>query len=596
MELFMDLLLLLGGVAVFMFGMKTMNQGMETSAGSGVHKLFKKINKNRFIDYGIGIGVTALVQSSSATSIMTVGLANSGVVTVKQGSGIVLGAKVGTTLTAFIFAIGLLSKGGFSVSMLFAAVSFVGVLILFITNKESLKKVATFLTGFGMLFVGLAVMETAIGGKDSVLSTELTKLFQYDILSQWWSPILLVILGTIFTCIIQSSTAATGVFLTFLITGVITHLDQAFFLIMGANIGTCSDGLMASVGTNANGKRIAVFHVLTSTIGAVFFSIIVAVFKTPIVNMFESIFPNNAWSLAVFNLSYNSIYTLALLPCLGLLVKFVTLIVRDKNPKEKKLYYVDNRLLATPAIAIEQSLKEVCNLAILANDNVYRAFNAVTKEDMSQSKKIAESEYEIDYITRALASYFIQISSKTTSVKDEKLIGRLHHVITDIERIGDHAVDLAKETNYMKQLDVKFSDQAKSQLNDVYSKVSELFALCLDTFKTRKTQNLHNISAVHKEVVGLIDFARNEHIRRLNTQKCSFEASKSIYAVLLSLQRVADHLVNIGFSIRSDTGSKTEALASLENSKKKLTVTCTYCKVKNSEDATKCSNCGSVLE
>lgn len=230
MEILMNLFMMLGGVAVFMFGMKQMSSGLELSAGSGVRNLFKKIDRNRIVNYLIGIGSTIIVQSSSATSIMTVGLAHADIVTVKQGAGFILGAKVGTTMSAFIFALSGISKGGFSMSAVFAAVAFVGVMIVFTTTNEFLNKIAPFLIGFGMLFIGMEVMESSIGGADSALSLELSKLFQYEIMQ---SPILLVILGILFTAIIQSSSAATGVFIAFLATGVIQNIDQSFFLLIG---------------------------------------------------------------------------------------------------------------------------------------------------------------------------------------------------------------------------------------------------------------------------------------------------------------------------------------------------------------------------
>lgn len=563
MEITMNLLLMLGGVAVFMFGMKQMSQGMEQGAGSGIKKLFKKIDKNRVVNYGVGIGATALVQSSSATSIMTVGLANAGIVNVKQGAGIVLGAKVGTTLTAFLFSLGFLNKGKFSVSAVFAAVAFVGVLITYITNKESLKKIALFLTGFGMLFVGLDVMEYALGA--SALKDKLVVLFDYPAMQ---NPVMLVLLGMAFTLIIQSSTAATGIFLAFLTTGVIGTIDQSFFLVMGANIGTCSDGLMAAIGTNASGKRIAVFHALTSTIGAVLFSVILAIFRTPITDMFNRVFPSPQWSLATFNLSYNIIYTLILLACLDPLVALVSKIVRDKQPKAKQLRYIDDRLLSTPSVAIEQALKEVRNMAAMAKENLDRAFRGIMSEDMSESKLIANEEYEIDFITRSLADFFIKISSRPISARDEKLIGGLHHVINDLERVGDHAVSLAKETNYMKQLDARFLDETKKELWEIHTKISEMYELSLETFKTRRTEYLKKISELHQGIISTITEARDAHIKRLSANMYSVEVSKSLYQVLLSLHRVADHAVNMAFSIRSDTGSKTEAFAKIEAERK----------------------------
>ena len=562
MELFMSLLIMLGGVAVFMYGMKQMSLSMEHGAGAGIHKLLKKISKNRVADYGIGIGATAIVQSSSATSILTVGLANAGIVDLKNGAGMILGAKVGTTLTAFMFALSGINKGSFSMTAIFAALAFVGVIILYTSSNDRLNNFALFITGFGMLFAGLELMETAIGGPNSILSMELQKLFQYKIM---FNPICLVLLGAVFTGIIQSSTAATGLFLIFLTTGVIGSVDQSFFLIMGANIGTCTDGLMASIGTNANGRRVALFHLLSSTIGAVAFSVILVLFRTPIVGAFETAFPKNPeWSLATFNLIYNVIYTLVLLVFLDPFTNLMKKVVKEGSPKKAKVNYIDDLLIGTPAVAVKQALKEVYNMAVLAKENIARAFDGLMKEDTSESKKIADTEYTIDDKTRALASYLIKVSAATVSPGHEKLVGGLHHVINDLERIGDYAVDFAKETNYMKQCDAHFMEETREELQGIYAKIQEMFDLALASFKTRETDNLETIAKIQSEINGLLGVTREVHIKRLNSNMYPVEVSKSLYSVLFSLERVSDHIVNVAFSIRSDTGSKSEAFKTMK--------------------------------
>ena len=570
MELAMSLLIMLGGAAVFMYGMKQMGLSMEKGAGDGVHKLFQKISKNRFVDYGIGIGATAIVQSSSATSIMTVGLANAGIVDVQNGAGMILGSKVGTTLTAFMFALSGVSKGGFSVSALFASFAFVGVMILYISSHEKLRTYALFLTGFGMLFAGLELMETAIGGPQSILSVELQKLFQYDFM---FNPICLVLLGMLFTAIIQSSTAATGLFLIFLTTGVIASVDQSFFLIMGANIGTCTDGLMASIGTNANGKRIAFFHLLSSVTGAVMFSVILVLLKAPIVSLFESLFPENpAWSLATFNLAYNVIYTLILLLFLTPLVNIIKKIIPEGQPKKAKVKYIDDRLVATPSLAIKNALREVYDMAVMAQENVDLAFAGLIQEDMGKSSQIAAAEDDIDELTSALAGYLIKMSgAAAASVEHDKLIGSLHHVINDIERIGDYAVELAKETGDMQRSDAHFMNETKEELQQIYAKIPEMFSLALETFRTRKTTHLANIAKLQAETAEAIAAARDMHIMRLSTNMYSIEVSKSLYSTLFSFERIVGHIVNVAFSIRSDTGSKAEAFEVIQKEGRKET-------------------------
>ncbi len=418
-----------------------------------------------------------------------------------------------------------------------------------------------------MLFIGMEVMETAIGGPDSTLSIQLSKVFKYEIMQ---NPILLVILGILFTGIIQSSTAATGVFIAFLAAGVIHNIDQSFFLVMGANIGTCSDGIMASLSTNANGKRIALFHLITSVIGAIAFSIILVIFRTPISNMFESLFPRNPqFSLATFNLIYNTLYTLVLLVFIDPLINLVSRLVKDKQQKLEELSYIDERFLQTPAVAIEQALKELHDMATLAKENIDRSFASLVNEDMSESNKIADVEYRIDFLTNKLTSFFIKISSVTKFADDEKLIGGLHHVTNDIERLGDYAILLVKETSYMKENNVMFLDQTKEELNLIYGHISEMFDLGFDAFTKRRTENFKKISNIHKEIKKLISSTRNEHVVRLSSGMYPVEVSKSIYSVLFSLQRISDHIVNIAFSIRSTTGSKTEALEAIERENKK---------------------------
>jgi len=566
MEIAMSLLLMLGGVAIFMYGMKLMSQGIEQSAGTSVRKLFQTISRNRVMDYGVGIGATAIVQSSSASSIMTVGLANAGIVTVKQAAGIVLGAKVGTTLTAFIFALSGISKGAFSISAIFAVVAFVGVIITFASEKDSLNKIALFFIGFGMLFIGLEVMEFAIGGKDSTLSIEFTKIFQYEAMH---NPFLLMLLSIVFTgLILQSSTAATGVFLVFLSTGVIQSLDQAFFLVMGANIGTVSDGLLASIGTNYKGKRTAVFHALTSTMGASAFALILMLFRAPILGLFDRLFGGNLlWSLATYNLAYNTIYTLVLLPLRDPLLKFVSRIVKDKQQKLEQVFHIDDRLIATPTLAVEQAMKEVTNMAALAQENLDWAFDALLNGDTSQSKKIEAREEQIDYIMNALAGYFVKISSASTSGSREKLIGRLHHVINDIENLGDCAVLLLKEASDIKQRDVHFSEQAKDELKNMYLEITLLFELSMKAFGKCDVDDAVRITEARANIIRLIDAEKDAHTKRLSANLCAVEVSKNLYSVLFLLQKVARHNFNIGLAIRSDTGGKAKALESAGKAK-----------------------------
>ena len=294
------------------------------------------------------------------------------------------------------------------------------------------------------------------------------------------------------------------------------------------------------------------------------------VFRVLITNIFESLFPGKPqFSLATFNLIYNTLYTLLLLAFIDPLVNLVTSLIKDKEQKLEEVSYIDERFLKTPAVAVEQALKELYDMGALARDNINRAFHALINEDLSESKKIADVEYRIDYLTDTLTNFFIKISTATKFAGDDKLIAGLHHVTNDIERLGDYAVLMTKEANYMKENNIKYLDQTKEELNQIYAKLSEMFDLGFDAFTNRRTENFRRISNLHREIKKLISSSRNEHVARLSAGVYPVEVSKSVYSVLFSLQRISDHMVNVAFSIKSTTGSKTEALQAIANEKRK---------------------------
>lgn len=328
MEIFMGLLMLLGGTGVFIAGMVQMSQSIESSTGSGFKRFLQKISGSPLAGYGVGIGVTAVVQSASATCIMTVGLAGANAINVKQGSAIILGSKVGTTVSAFVFALSGVSKGSFSVGLLFASTAFLGVIMSLVARNERVRSFASFLTGFGMLFFGLEAMGMAIGGAETTFGRFIGTLFRYELMQ---SPVPLFLLGILLTCVIQSSTAAAGIFITLLKVGIIGSVDQAIFLMLGANIGTCMDSVLVSLGTNTNGKRLALFNVLTSAVGAFSFLVITVLFRKPLTAFLNRTIIKPEWSLAVFNLFYNGIYTVILLPFLNFFARLTDVAFTEKG-------------------------------------------------------------------------------------------------------------------------------------------------------------------------------------------------------------------------------------------------------------------------
>lgn len=298
---------------------------------------------------------------------------------------------------------------------------------------------------------------------------------------------------------------------------------------------------------------------------AVIFTIILIIFRMPITNFFETLFPQNPqFSLATFNLGYNILYTLLLLVFMDKLVDFVTKVIKDKGRQNEKLTYVDEHFLQNPTVAIEQALKEIFDMLLLAKKNLDRSFSSLVTEDTSKSKEIDDDENRIDYLTDTLTSFFIKISSVTKTADTEFLIGGLHHVTNDIERLGDYAMLIFKETKDMKRNEIKFLEQTKEELTEIYERISTLFDLGYEAFTTRTTDNFIEISQLHKEIGTLINTTRDSHVSRLNSGMYPVELSKNIYSVLFLLKRISDHIVNIAFSIRSTTGSEKEALQTLE--------------------------------
>ena len=433
MELIQSLIWLLAGVGIFIVGMNFLSSALEKSAGSGMKKLLEKISNNRFSGVGIGAGVTALVQSSSATSVMVIGLVNAGVMTLMQATPIIMGANIGTTITGVLVA---LKNDYFNMAMY--ALAFAGVMMGFV-KKEKVKLAGTLCSGLGLIFVGLNIM----GSKEAFKNPLIMEMFT-DIFKTINFPLLLILVGIIFTALIQSSSAATGVVITMVGTGVLP-LDLALFIILGANIGTCVTALLASVGANANSKRVALIHFTFNFIGTALFTAFIWIFKDPMVNLLMSMFPgDDAMSLqmrvSMFHVIFNVTTTLALLPFVKQLVDYSCLIIKDKKEAEEKMSfrYVDERLLSTPPIALAQVKKEIEYMFDLVEENTSLSLVAMNTGSPEHNSKIRSNEKIINFTNNALTKFLIELSGSVDQ-SDERIIGSYFHVLNDLERIGHQA-------------------------------------------------------------------------------------------------------------------------------------------------------------
>ncbi len=552
MNLIGSLIWLLAGVGVFIVGMNFMSDALEKSAGMGMKRLLERISNNRFSGVGIGAGVTAIIQSSSATSVMVIGLVNAGVMTLMQATPIIMGANIGTTITGVLVA---LKNDYFNMLMYLAA--FAGVMMSFF-KKENIKLAGLLFSGLGLIFVGLNIMSS-----EQAFGNPLVESMFQGIFSVIDFPLLLIFVGVIFTALIQSSSAATGVVITMVGTGVLP-LDLALFIVLGANIGTCVTALLACVGANANSKRVAFIHFIFNTIGTALFTAIIWIFKEPVVNFLVSTFPGSdpmslQMRVSFFHVVFNVTTTCLLLPFVKHLVKCSSAVIKDKKDATESLSFkfVDERLLTTPPVALMQVKKEIDYMMSLVEKNIRLSFKTMETGSTENVEQIVNNEAIIDFTNSELTKYLIKLSANVEA-SDENIIGSYFHVINDLERIGDHAENFYEIGIEMKKRGLSFSEQGRSGVKTMGDTVVEMFTLSKEAFDNSEKDKLLELTQLEESVDGMKKELIANHFTRLAEGNCNVEVSPYFASVVAGLERVADHLVNVGYSIVNPTGSQKE--------------------------------------
>ncbi len=552
MQLVQSLIWLLAGVGVFIDGMNFMSDALEKRAGIGMKRLLERISNNRFSGVGIGAGVTAIIQSSSATSVMVIGLVNAGVMTLMQATPIIMGANIGTTITGVLVA---LKNDYFNMAMYLLA--FAGVMMGFV-QKEKVKIAGSLCCGLGLIFVGLNVMSSEQAFGNPLVENMFTEIFKAINF-----PLLLILVGAIFTALIQSSSAATGVVITMVGTGVLP-LDLALFIILGANIGTCVTALLASVGANSNSKRIALIHFTFNVIGTALFTVIIWVFRSPVVNLLMSLCPGDdpmslQMRVSIFHVIFNVTTTCLLLPFVKQLVDYSCIIIKDKDEDNDtlSLKYVDDRLLSTPPVALMQVKKEIDYMIALVEENARLAFVAMDTGSAEHNEQIRKNEEIINFINSALTKYLIKLSADVEE-RDEKVIGSYFHVLNDLERIGDHAENFHEIGMEMIDRKISFSEQALGGITTMRDTVLQMFAISKDAFENLHREDLPDLAELEERVDGMKKELIASHFTRLAEGNCSVDVSPYYSSVIVGLERVADHLVNVGYSIVNPVGSQKE--------------------------------------
>ena len=544
MELQLAIISLLVGAAVFIVGMNMMSSGLKKSTGPGLRKLLKKIRNNRFAGLGIGAAVTALIQSSAATSVMAIGFINAGAMTIFQGVCIILGAYIGTTVTGL-----LASLSSFNISAYFVLLAVIGVVLMFI-KKEKVKNIGEILAGLGLLFFGLNTMSGAIKGSEELVSAIQSFFAVIDF------PLLLMLIGAIVTALLQSSSATSGIAIAMVGTAALGFND-AVYLVLGATVGTVITTLIATIGGNVNAKRTGiiclVIRVITSLIALAIYWSLAASFDLE--NIIPNVFGSASLAVALILITYNVVFMLAILPFVQVFEKLSIKLIKDKEEEKMKkaLKYIDRRLLETPTIALMQVKREIMNMMELAHENLKRGFERLLEQDPSQDKELIETEDKIDYINNQITDYLIELTH-TASLKDEKMIGSFFHVVNDVERIGDHAYNFYDSSLKMVANDLKFSDIAKAEFREMFAIVDEMFELSFVIFHDQTGTYLKKLHDLENQTDNLKNKLSSAHYERIQKNMCKMENSPFYTTLVSELERVADHLVNVGYSIDSPVG------------------------------------------
>ena len=548
---FFDVLTLLGGLSLFLFGMNLMGNSLEKCAGSSLKVLLSKLTSRKILGFLTGLGVTAVIQSSSATTVMVVGFVNSGLLSLRQAIGVIMGANVGTTVTAWILSLTGLDGESFFIRLLeptsFSPVlALIGVGLTMMAKSERKKDVGMILLGFAVLMFGMDTMSGAVAGLQDVPE------FQ-SIFLMFTNPVLGVLAGAILTAIIQSSSASVGILQALSATGQVTY-GAAIPIIMGQNIGTCVTAMISSVGANKNAKRAAVVHLLFNIIGtcvwlSVFYLINAVVHFDFVGNSIDQL------GIAVVHTTFNVLCTALLFPFSGLLEKLACRLVRDDKVPEQ-IQILDERLLSTPPVAIGRCQEVAETMARISMDALRTGCRLIEHYDAKEAQAVRETEKEADQYEDMLGTYLVKLGRENLSERDNRQVSKLLHIIGDFERISDHAVNVVESAEEMRSKGLHFSPQAKQELNVLTSAVGEIMDLSMDAFLKDDPDLAVKVEPLEQVVDTLKEQLRNRHILRLQRGECTIELGFVWSDLLTDLERVADHCSNIaGCVIEMSHGS-----------------------------------------
>ena len=528
---------LLSGTGVFIAAMNMMSSSLQKVAGVGMRRLLGKITDNRFAGVGIGAIVTMIIQSSAATTVMAIGFVNADTMNLHQATAIIMGANIGTTITGI-----LASLQSLNFSMYFSFLAFIGVVLMFF-KKDILKNIGGIICGLGMIFIGLDIMSDSCKD-DSIKSVLKTGLEKMDF------PLALLLLGIVFTALMQSSSAMAGLVIV-MVQGGSMDMGSALFIILGSNIGTCVTALISTIGTSTNAKRTGIIHLLFNCFGTILFTIFIWIFKDKLIKFLGLITSKPAMQIAWFHVFFNVITTLILLPMINLLVLVACRIIKEKNGingKSKKAIkafkFINKRFLLAPDIAAEQIKKEIKNMANLARKNLNRSISELLEQNNEYIEEISAREDLIDFLNIETTKFLVKLAPSINE-KTAEDVSKYFHLLNDIERIGDHAKIILDESNGMRNKGIKFSKEAIDEFNKAYDIIDKLFDLSIKAFDNNSQKGFEDYTMLLEKFKNIEKDYVQKHFERLRLGKCSMELGSFFTSVFAHFNSICSHLENI---------------------------------------------------
>ncbi len=546
-----SLLTLLAGIGVFLIACQMMSSNLEAASSERLKKLFSKASGSKLLGVGIGALGTAAIQSSGATTVMTIGFVNAGIISLAQAATIIYGANIGTTVTAQIVALGMFGGNSVSTSVIFSAFAGLGAFMSLFAKRSGSKTLGGILAGFGLLFVGLELMS---GSMESFAALDGVKTFLAGI----GNPLLLVLLGALFTAIIQSSSVMTSIALAMVVTGLI-GIDQGIFLTMGSNIGSCVVAIIAGVTSGTNAKRTALIHLLFNCSGVVVFMLAswaLGAFDISYGSMFEKLFPSAPqMQLAMFHTFFNVVTVLLMLPLTGVLVNLVTRMIPERHltsGAEFSLRYVNENMLRTPPVAVGQVKREIIRMADIALQNTDRSLEMAVKLDFSGKSVFERDERQLNFINRELVAFVVRLSGERgLGEKDRTYLSSTYRTIRDLERIGDYAENIVEYAVALSVSSQQFSDDAKYEISQLVTLIHQLYDRSMEAYQNEDFSALKKANEIEEEIDDYTRRMEEGHISRMEKGICTPSVGAQYLELSSNAERIADHMINVAKSIKT---------------------------------------------